>query len=123
MKTFGKKILRRNIRKQIENRKETFDALVWQIEPLTKSALIKIQGTNRLIRAYYPENLVQTPEYLKPGNAVRVTRIGGNKNKMEISGHGQCIPSNSYGEGGVVNDPIEKNKHNRDCFRFTDVCS
>lgn len=81
------------MRKEASRRTETRDAILWDVLPAQKLCRIKIQGSNTLITANYPENWEQNPAYLKPGNAVKVMHTGGNRNRIEIIGHGQCIPT------------------------------
>jgi hypothetical protein len=90
---YGKRFLRQKTRRETAKRIETRDAILWDVFPDDKYCRVKIQGSNTLIKAQYPENWQQTPTYLKPGNAVRIQHIGGNRNRIEIIGNGGTIPT------------------------------
>ena len=93
MRLYGKKILGKKVNRRISDKKETFDAIVFNVYPADRYAAIKIQGSEEQIRARYPENWEKTPVWLKKGNAVRITRTGGNRSRIELSGHGYYIPT------------------------------
>jgi len=65
---------------------------------------VKIQGSDTHVRAYFPENWESTPQYLRPGNAVRITHPGGNKARIEVAGHGFLLPTAVPG-GSVAPTP------------------
>ncbi len=88
-----KKFLRQRSITLIKLASETKDAIVWDVLPLQYLCRVKIQGSNALISAYYPENWESTPVWLKPGNAVKIMHTGGNRGRIEVVGHGQYIPS------------------------------
>ncbi|NPU85558.1 MAG: hypothetical protein HPY65_13860 [Syntrophaceae bacterium] len=54
---------------------------------------MKIQGSNNLITAYYPENWQQTPAWLKIGNAVRIAYTRGIRGRIEVVGCGLVVPT------------------------------
>jgi len=85
-----------------ESRRESRDAIVWEHLPDQRLVRVKVQGSNELVVAWYPENWERKPVYLKPGNAVRVAHVGGVRNRIEIVGHGLTIPSPVA--GGVLPD-------------------
>lgn len=93
MRTYGGRIFRREVRRQLDDRKEMRDAIVFSVNSTLRYCMVKIQGSDTQIKAYYPENWESTPQYLKVGNAVRVTHPGGNKGRFEITGHGFLIPT------------------------------
>ena len=93
MRTYGKRFLRQKVTGNVEGHVETRDAILWDTPPTQRLCRIKIQGSNTLITAHYPENWEQTPLWLKPGNAVRVTHVGGIRGRIEIVGHGQVVPT------------------------------
>lgn len=93
MKFYGKKFLRNRIDRQISSRKETQDALVWDVLPEDKIALVRIQGSSTNIIARYPENWEETPVWLKRGNAVKINFTGGSRGRVELVGHGYLIPT------------------------------
>jgi hydrogenase maturation factor len=93
MKLYGRKFFRRTMDQEAQYRRETRDGVVWEHLPDQRLARVKIQGSNELVVAWYPENWEQTPVFLKPGNAVRIAHVGGVRNRIEIVGHGLTIPS------------------------------
>jgi hypothetical protein len=90
---YGKRFLRNKTQRETAKRIETRDAILWDVYPDDKYCRVKIQGSNTLIKAQYPENWQQTPTYLKPGNAVRIQHVGGNRNRVVIVGNGATIPT------------------------------
>lgn len=93
MRLYGKRFLSQRMKKETESRIETRDAILWDVLPNQRICRVKIQGTNQLIVAYYPENWEKTPFWLKPGNAVRITHKGGIRGKIELVGHGFVVPT------------------------------
>lgn len=95
MRLYGKKLLKKRIDKRIEAKRETRDAIVWDVfsDANNRFCRVKIQGSNQLITAHYPFNWGIQPEYIKPGNAVKINHQGGIRGKIEIIGHGQLVPS------------------------------
>lgn len=100
MKLYGNRFIKKSLKDYADTRIETRDAIVWSVDSGTRIASVKIQGSNQLIRAYYPENWEQTPNWLKPGNAVRITHTGGNRGRIELVGHGQFVPTPLSGSAG-----------------------
>jgi len=90
---YGGRLLRNNTRRQIQAAQELRDAIVMSVDSTNRYALVKIQGSNTSIKAWYPENWESTPQYLKPGNAVRINLPGGNKSRIEIMGFGMLLPT------------------------------
>jgi hypothetical protein len=105
MRTYGGRRIKREVLRQMDDRKELRDAIVFSVNSTLKYCMVKIQGSNTQIKAYYPENWESTPQYLKPGNAVRISHPGGNKARIEIVGHGFLIPTAIVG-GTVTPTPI-----------------
>jgi len=105
MRLYGGRILRNRVNREIEARKETRDAIIYDVLPAQRLARVKIQGSNELIVCYYPENWEQTPTWLKPGNAARITHTGGNRGRIELSGHGMLIPTPIAGGSGAPEPP------------------
>jgi hypothetical protein len=102
MRLYGKRFLRRVAEKDAQYRKETRDGIVWEVLPDQRLARVKIQGSNEIITAWYPENWQKTPVFLKLGNAVRIAHVGGNRTRVEIVGHGLTVPT-PVG-GGIMPD-------------------
>jgi hypothetical protein len=78
---------------EAQYRRETRDGIVWEHLPDQRLCRVKIQGSNELVVAWYPENWQKTPVFLKPGNAVRIAHVGGLRNRIEIVGHGLTVPT------------------------------
>jgi hypothetical protein len=93
MRLYGGRILKSRVSQQITNRQEMRDAIVISVDSTNKYAMVKIQGSNTSIKAWYPENWESTPVYLKPGNSVRINQPGGNKSRIEITGMGVLLPT------------------------------
>jgi hypothetical protein len=74
-------------------RTETRDAILWAVYPDQRYATVRIQGSSVSIPANFPENWEQTPVWLKPGNAVKIMHTGGNRNRVELVGHGLAVPT------------------------------
>lgn len=93
MRTYKKRFLRRRMGDAVDARIESRDAILWDVIPNQRVCRVKIQGSNTLIVARYPENWRQTPEWLKPGNAVRIAHRGGVRGHIEVVGHGVTLPT------------------------------
>lgn len=87
-----KRIIRDKVRREVLGRRETMDAILWDI--LTdRLCRVKVLGSNTLLVARYNENLEQKPAWMKPGNAVKLLHTSGNRHLLEIVGSGQAIPN------------------------------
>ena len=104
MRLYGGRMLRKEMQRQIADRREMRDAVVFSVDGTNRYCMVKIQGSDTQIKAYYPENWESTPQYLKPGNAVRISHPGGNKARIEVVGHGILIPTAVPG-GSVTPTP------------------
>jgi hypothetical protein len=104
MRLYGGRILKNRVSQQITNRQEMRDAIVMSVDSTNKYALVKIQGSNTSIKAWYPENWESTPNFLKVGNSVRINQPGGNKARIEIMGMGMLLPTAVPG-GSVTPTP------------------
>lgn len=93
MKLYGKKFIKNRMDRRISDRKETMDCIIYDIVPAQRYAIVKIQGSDNPVRARYPENWEKTPVWLKKGNAAKINMTSGNKNKIELVGHGFYIPT------------------------------
>jgi hypothetical protein len=105
MKLYDKKLIKNQVNRQIRDRQELRDAIVIDTDTANRYCRVKIQGSDKYITAYYPENWEATPAYLKPGNVVRITHPGGNKGRIEVSGHGILLPTPIVG-GSMTPTPI-----------------
>lgn len=93
MRGYLKRYLRNRVDAATSRKTETRDAILWDVLPNQRRCRVKIQGSEQLIMARYPENWEQTPAWLKPGNAVRIVHRGGIRGYVEIIGHGMNIPT------------------------------
>jgi hypothetical protein len=107
LRSYNKRALRRKTEKLVEARRETRDAIVWDVlsGDSDRKCRVKIQGSNQLIIAHYPFNWGTNPVWLKPGNAVKINHQGGMRGKIEVIGHGQLVPSPV--SGGATSPTIE----------------
>lgn len=103
MRLYGGRLIQKKIRQQVAEKQEQRDAIVYAVVPVSRYCMVKIQGSDTQVKAYYPENWESTPQFLKPGNAVRISHPGGNKARIEIVGHGFLIPTAV--PGGSVTPP------------------
>ena len=101
MKLYGGKFLRNSMDRAAERRVESRDAILYDVDPGTRRARVRIQGSSTLVVVYYPENWEQTPAWLKAGNAVKISHTGGNRSRLELVGHGALIPTPVAGDSGI----------------------
>jgi hypothetical protein len=90
---YGPKILKTSMLRSVEAHVETKDCVVYDVLPAQRIARVKIQGSSTLIVSHYPQSWLVTPDWLKTGNAVRITFTGGNRQRVELSGTGTFIPT------------------------------
>lgn len=88
-----KKIIRQAQQRQSRQMVETRDGILWDVLPSQRIARVKIQGSSTFVIAHYPENWEQTPAWLKQGNPVRINHRGGQRQRVELIGHGQVLPT------------------------------
>jgi hypothetical protein len=93
LRSYGQKFIGNDTRKEVSRKQETRDAILWDVLPATKQARVKIQGSNTLVIAHYPENWQQTPFWLKPGMAVKIVHNAGSRGRIELVGMGQVVPT------------------------------
>lgn len=107
MRLYGKKFLKQRISSQVQQKQESRDAILWDVLSVQRLCRVKVQGSNELIVAHYPENWEVTPNWLKPGNAVKIMHTQGVRGRIELIGHGQCIPTPVSGEASptIVTSP------------------
>jgi len=109
MRLYGKRYLLRKMEKEAEKRVESRDAVLWDVNLANSTCRVKIQGSNELVTAHYPQNWQTVPAWLKPGNAVRIIHKGGVHGYIEVAGHGQAIPSTSSGAPVLPENPVPDN--------------
>ena len=97
MRSYGRSFLRGAMEQQAQARQETRDGMLWDMLPAQRLCRVKIQGSEELIVAHYPENWEQNPSWLKPGNAVRIVHRGGVRGRIEVVGHGNALPTTVAG--------------------------
>jgi hypothetical protein len=93
MRTYGKKLLKNRMTNVVIQHQETRDAIIWDIDTVARVARCKIQGSNEYIISHYPQNWETTPTWMKPGMAVRIVHVGGDRGKVEIAGMGRSVPT------------------------------
>lgn len=93
MKLYGKQRIRQNVDRRIDLAQPDKDAIIWSVNTSQHYAYVKIQGSNTQIKAHYPANWYSLPNWLKPGNAVRLRHKRGKRGYIEIVGSGRAIPS------------------------------
>jgi len=93
MRLYGGRYLKNRTSRAISAAVESRDAIVWDVDNEDKVARVKIQGSNTYVIAHYPENWESNPVWLKPGNAVRISHVGGMRGRIELTGHGTFVPS------------------------------
>ena len=98
---FRRKFLKNKMYAMTSTRIESRDAIVWDILPTQRICRCKIQGSDELITAWYPDNWEATPVWLKTGNAVIIRHTAGNRNRIEVMGHGQLIPTPQPGSAAA----------------------
>lgn len=101
MRLYKGKMLRRGMDRRVSGARELRDGIIWDIDYTDHFCRVKIQGSDTLIKAHFQENWEMTPQWLKPGNAVRIQHPGGNRSgRIEVAGHGFKIPSPMPGGSG-----------------------
>jgi hypothetical protein len=106
MKLYAGKLIKNKIDERAERNIELRDAIVWDVDPEHRYCRVKIQGSDSYVKAYYPENWESTPQYLKPGNAVRITHPGGSKGRIEVTGFGILLPTAVPGGEATPTPPV-----------------
>jgi hypothetical protein len=86
-------------------RTESRDAVIYDIDLDHKLARVLIQSSDKKILARWPQNWEQTPNYLKPGNTVRMTFPAGNHGLPQITGMGFHTPTAVSGSSVPVPAP------------------
>ncbi len=104
MRTYGKRFLRGAADKAAKQAVESRDAVLWDILLSERVCRCKIQGSNELIIARFPQNWATVPEWAKPGQAVRITHRGGVRGYIEVAGYGRAIPTSVSGSATPAPD-------------------
>ncbi len=93
MKLYGGKYIRNRMNEVSENHRETWDAILWDVDMTKRTCRVKIQGSDNLITARFPSNWADVPHWMKVGNAVRIVHRGGIRGKIELVSDGQVVPT------------------------------
>lgn len=107
MRHSNKRYIKNSIKQVTSYTIETRDAILWDHLPDQRLCRVKIQGSNTLVVAYYPESWVSIPFWLKPGIPVRIIHRGGLRGRIELVGLGQVIPTPVSGDPFPPFDPGE----------------
>lgn len=102
MRLYGERVFRNTIYNTMNSRTETRDAILWDVDDNNRKCRVKIQGSDKLITAYYPINCRIRPEYLRPGNAVKLIHTGGSRGRLEILSDGALVPTPVAGGSGTA---------------------
>lgn len=97
----GKRFLGNKMADHAEARIETRDAIVFDIIS-AGICRVKIQGSDTPIVAYYQLGRESAPNYVTPGQSVRVQHRGGVRSLTEIIGIGQTVPTTIPGGNSPV---------------------
>lgn len=89
MRTYGSRFLKKAIERRVENRVESRDGIIISYDLVNRYAVVKIQGSSKQIRVFFPQNWTDKPSWLAVGNSVRISHTGGQRGRLEITGHGQ----------------------------------
>lgn len=98
MKMYGRKFASRAINKRTNLRTESRDAVLWTVDWTNRICNVKIQGSDELVTAHFPQNEARLMSFMREGNAVRIVHRGGIRGYMEVVGHGMAIPTPVAGE-------------------------
>jgi len=95
---YGRKFARRSVEKKTRFKTESRDAVLWAIDWQNRICNVKIQGSNELVTAHFPQNEARLMSFMREGNAVRVVHRGGIRGYLEVVGHGMAIPTPVSGD-------------------------
>jgi len=97
MKLYGRKRIARGVEHRITMHRPDRDAIIWSMSVANHYAMVRIQGSDTLIKAHFPKNWTDQPYWLKVGSCVRIRHRGGRTGYIEIIGEGRAIPSAQSG--------------------------
>jgi hypothetical protein len=100
MRLYNRKNFDTGLRRRFRSHQWGRDAIVWDVDAVNHIVRCKVQGSDKFVHAHYPRNWQTLPEYVRPGNAVRIAHKAGYKGFIEVIGHGRAIPSPVSGESG-----------------------
>lgn len=93
MRFYGGKIVQQALNRRFRQHVESRDAIVWDVDTVSKLVRCKIQGSDEYVLCHYPRNSTTLPNYCRRGNAVRIAHKGGIRGFLEVVGHGRAIPT------------------------------
>lgn len=93
VKLYGKKFLKNEMRKTVEEKTETRDGICWNVLSTDRIVQVKLQDSTELIYAQYPVAWKVTPTWLKPRAPIRLVHRTGLRNRIEVVGLGQVVPT------------------------------
>jgi hypothetical protein len=93
VRLYGKKFVANRMESRIQDRKESRDAIVYDIDETNKFCRVRVAGTDVLVRAWFPNNFMRFPQWLKVGTAVRIAHVGGDKSRIEVVSPGLVQPT------------------------------
>ena len=98
MRMYGRKFVSRSFGKQTRIRTESRDGVLWAIDWDNRICNVKLQGSNELVTAHFPQNEATKMSFMREGNAVRLIHRGGVRGYLEVVGHGMAIPTPVSGD-------------------------
>lgn len=96
MRLYSGRIINSALQKQSALSREMYNGVLEEVDYTYGFAWVRIQGTDTRVKAYFPQNLDETPRYMRYGNAVLITHPGGNRGRIEIIGEGLLQPTSIY---------------------------
>lgn len=93
MRLYGQRLLKNASKRATKQSVETRDAILWDVLKSDRVCRCKIQGSNELVIARFPQNWATVPSWCRPGQAVRIVHRGGIRGYIEIAAYGRAIPT------------------------------
>lgn len=94
MRLYGGRKIKQAVDRRVALGRELRDAIVYDVNEASRYCRVRIQGSNTLIKAWFPENWEAKPSFVRVGNAVRISHPGGSKSgRVEVVGHGFQLPT------------------------------
>jgi hypothetical protein len=85
------------VEKKVRDKTETRDAIIWELDEENRIAWVKIQGSDELVNAHFPQNQWSLPKWARVGNCARVRHRQGHRGYLEVIGEGRAIPKPAIG--------------------------
>lgn len=93
MRLYGKRFMTNRTDARVQDRKESRDAVVYDIDENNRWCRVRVAGSETLVRAWFPANFMRAPQWLKVGVAVRIAHVGGDKSRIEVVSPGLVQPT------------------------------